>query len=88
MSECKSLHIQHYSDKLIATFCLPTITCQKISSMIRNSEVILKKCKATISPNWTPLLNSPRHTFQSAKKRHKHIPVQGIADKSCTVEFL
>ena len=79
----KITKLQHHNKR-----CLPTITCQKIRSMICDSEIVLEKCESTVSTGWSPLLHFIRDTLQSAEKRDKHIPIQGIPNKPCTVEYL
>ena len=65
---------------------LPTITSQKIRTMICNSQVVLKESKTAISSCRTPLFHLSRNFSQSTKKRNKHVPIQGVPNKSCTVK--
>lgn len=64
---------------------LPTITSQEICAVICDGKIIAKKCKSTISTSRPPFLHLTGHAFECAEKRNKHISIQGIPNKPCTV---
>lgn len=66
---------------------LPTITSQKIGTVIGDGEIVSEKGESTVSPSGAPLLDlSLGGTLESAEERHKHVPVERVPHKPCTAE--
>jgi len=66
---------------------LPTITSEKIGTVIGDGEIVSEEGESTVSPSGAPLLDlSLGGTLESAEERHKHVPVERVPDKPCTAE--